>query len=381
MSGGTTTLASVVHLVIGPEEHGVVEYALRSQAALETLANDAGRRGSEEAGRNPAPGLNSGPRLLRVASWEELDEQIVAEALNAVTSMDQGANPASVATLHVCFTDHLFSPTPHEAVERVTRLAQGRRLSVSFHDIPQIQEGRERFEERAAAYTRLGDRADVLAVNSRHEAAFFTERCADAQPVVIPLPLPEVVGVASDAEVGSRADAGGPVVAVMGFVYPGKGHRELIEALAGTGATVRALGGLSEGHDWLRDQLETAAREAGIEFELTGYLAENELEQEMLAADVPVCAHRHFSASGSLMKWISLGRRVLVADSPYARELAETWGEHIVPVKDDRWAEAIAALPADFSRRVPPAHSWAWADVAAAYARAWTGADHGEGRA
>ena len=39
---------------------------------------------------------------------------------------------------------------------------------------------------------------------------------------------------------------------------------------------------------------------------------------------MPVCPHRHFSASGSLMTWLGAGRKVLVTDSDYAREI-DAW--------------------------------------------------------
>lgn len=337
------------HLVVGPEQHGVVEYALRL---------------SDELGITP----------LRFETAAELEEALSLDFSSGV---------------HLCFTDHLWGENPQAAVERVERVAGGAPLSISFHDIPQPQEGAERFQERAGAYLRLGELADVVTVNSQHEAGFFAEQGSDVRPVVIPLPLPQPVLSQSEREKinaeqaqklqqrlkGSAGASGAerdyPQLAVMGFLYPGKGHRELIESLAGTGACVRALGGVSAGHDDLVDELNDAAHRAGVKFSVTGFLPEEELERHMLATEIPVCAHRHFSASGSLMKWISLGRRVLVADTAYSRELADRWGDFIVLVADDRWRQAVEHLSADFALATEPPTDWTWRDVAAAFQAEW----------
>lgn len=325
------------HVVIGPEQHGVVEYALRL---------------CKELGVEP----------LRFESAEALEKVLPLQLPSGV---------------HICFTDHLWGESPEVAVDMVAKLAQGTPLSVSFHDVPQPQEGEERFEKRSAAYRRLGQLADVVSVNSEHEAIFFRENCPNVQPAVISLPLPvPVLSVDERAELsGWQGRAGGECarsqIAVMGFLYPGKGHRELIESLAGTGASITALGGVSAGHDDLVDQLNEAAQGSGVDFLITGFLPEEELERHMLATEIPVCAHRHFSASGSLMKWLSLGRRVLVVDTPYSRELAQRWEGLIVLVEDDQWKQAIDNLSADFSRAVEPPTDWTWANVADSYRAQW----------
>lgn len=305
------------HVIAGPPEHGVTEYALELQKHI------------------------GGP-FVRAASLDDLPESVDGDLIQ------------------VCFTDHLFGSSPDEAVQRVLQLADGHRLSVSFHDVPQQAEGVERFARRADAYRELASRADITVVNSQHEAAFF----ADTPTTVIPLPL-----TPSAARVPALA---GPDVAIMGFVYPGKGHEELLRSLAGTGRRVTALGRLADGRDWLASRLADTARESDIDFEITGYLSSADLEALMLATHVPVCAHRHFSASGSLMKWLSLGRRVLVADSPYARELSQRWPGFITLVGDDQWAQALSDLPADYSAPLPAPTDWTWGHVARAYEEAWS---------
>lgn len=132
--------AAVTHLIVGPDGHGVTEYAL-------ALARHAGGAVVRDTGPLPP-----GP-------------------------------------VHVTFTDHLFGPSPDEAVDRVLARCAGHPLSISLHDIPQPEEGAERFARRSPAYRRLAEAADLVAGNSRHEASFF------GSPVeVIPLPVPATCG-------------------------------------------------------------------------------------------------------------------------------------------------------------------------------------------
>lgn len=328
------------HLIVGPEQHGVVEYGL-------LLAQHAGGR------------------VARFDDWIALPA-------------DPRELPAG--PLHIYFSDHLFGSSPSEALTRVLTLAKNRPLSVSFHDIPQPEEGADRFARRAKAYIELAQRADATVVNSRHEARFFTEQLPkDPHPAlsVIPLPLPQrVTAIQPESSTHSHPPRNHNDVAIMGFIYPGKGHRELLESLAKHPAhgirNLRVLGRIADGHEWLADELRSASTRAGIELDITGFLDPVELEQAMLRAGIPVCAHRHFSASGSLMKWLSLGRRVLVADSPYSRELRERWPDLIVLVENDAWLETIAALPSDFCDPVNPPSDWTWAQVASAYHRVWS---------
>lgn len=312
-------MSPLVHLIAGPPEHGVTEYA----------------------------------RLLH-----EYTGGTAHHVDDSTRSADFPSGP-----VHVTFTDHLFGPTPAKAVDRVLELCRGRRLSVSLHDIPQREEGPERFTRRAGAYRRLAAAADLVVTNSEHEASFF----ADGTDVkVIPLPLP-----VAPAELASPVAPG--TVGMLGFIYPGKGHGEIITALAGSGLQLRALGGFSAGHDELGLQLERAARDHGVGFQATGYLPDQQLWEEMVGIAVPVCAHRHFSASGSLMRWIAAGRRVLVTDSDYAREQARYWPEQVQLVGPDGWREAILAAAADPDFALPLAggRAWSWADVAASWLASW----------
>lgn len=292
----------ITHLIVGPEGHGVTEYA-RGLAAH-----------------------SPGSVLIDVG-------------------------PLPPGPVHVTFTDHLFGEHPEAAVDAVLARCAGHPLSVSLHDIPQREEGWERYARRAPAYHRLVDAADVAVVNSRHEASFFA-----ADLPVIPLLVPTI---------DSTYDPESSTVGILGFIYPGKGHDDLLRAVAGTGLRVRALGAVSDGHEDWAAQLRELAQKLGVDFEITGWLSDAELAAEMGRIEIPVCAHRHYSASGSLMAWVGAGRTVLVSDSPYTREMAQRW-PGIEVVSD--WGAALRGF-----RPTPPTpvEPWDWPQLAAAWENHW----------
>lgn len=306
-----------VHVIVGPEQHGVVEYAIRLH---------------EQVG---------GP-LVRAETVAELPAELPA------------------GPVHLTFTDHLFGPSPDEAVTTALDLAAGRALSVSCHDIPQPEEGADRFARRASAYRRLAASAQLLVVNSHHEAAFF----APAQVEVVHLPLT----AASTTTVQPDPDS----VGILGYIYPGKGHEDILRALAGTNKSLLALGKYATGHEDLDDSLNELADDVGVSFSATGFIPDADLHAQMQRVGIPVCAHRHFSASGSLMQWLSIGRKVLVSDSTYSRELADIWPDFIIPVAADSWADTLRNLPDDFTTPLTPPSNWTWAEVGNRYRELWS---------
>jgi hypothetical protein len=128
-------------------------------------------------------------------------------------------------------------------------------------------------------------------------------------------------------------------------VYPGKGHAELAEALSTLGrpTTLVALGAVSAGHEGLDAELARRCAALGVGFRCTGYLDDMTLLQEAARIAVPVCPHRHVSASASVGSWLSAGRRPLVATGDYARETAERLPGALV-LTDDLPAAVGAAL-------------------------------------
>ena len=297
----------MIHLIAGPEGHGVTSYAL-------ALARRCGA-------------------------------DVVREETFTDTALPEGP-------VHVTFTDHVFGPSPDAAVDALLARLGDRPFSVSFHDVPQPEEGSGRFTRRASAYRRLASAATLAVVNSEHEASFFDDGFNAAAPVsVIRLPIPTIEsGFAPEPD----------TVGVLGFLYPGKGHENLIAALRGTDYRLRFLGSVSAGHEQWAAGLERSA-------EITGWLSDEELAREMARTEIPVCAHRHFSASGSLMTWLGAGRTVLASDSAYTREIDRWLPGRITLVRDGAWREAVEK----FDARVMDPPSWGWADVAAAWEKEW----------
>ena len=118
---------------------------------------------------------------------------------------------------------------------------------------------------------------------------------------------------------------GRATVGVFGFVYPGKGHREVITALAGVNADVElvAIGRPSDGHESLLAELGEHALRSGVPFRVTGFLPDDEVVQVLRSVTVPVAPAPHVSASGSINSWLGNGRRPLVLAGGYTRELAQ----------------------------------------------------------
>jgi glycosyltransferase involved in cell wall biosynthesis len=280
----------VLHLVLGPAEHGVAGHALQLAAA-------AGEPVCHLAAPSP-PGADS-----------------VLDALRG---------PAQSRTVHLHVTDRLCGADPETAAELVERIAAHHPLTITLHDLPQVSDGPAGFLRRSAAYRRICAAARGVQVCSHHErellAAVATCAC-----VVVPLPVPRrrmADRVALDR--GVPPTVGVPTVGVLGYLYPGKGHAEVLTALDRSGrpeVALVALGRPSDGHEWLVDDLRRLAGRRSLE--VTGYLDDAELDRRILDVTVPVMAHTHVSASGSLHRWIGCGRRPVAVANGYTRELAE----------------------------------------------------------
>lgn len=277
-------------LVLGPAEHGVSAHALDLATAggLATLHLAA-----------PSP-----PRL--------------PELLAALA----GAAP-DVVHLHV--TDRLCGATPEQAADLVVAVAERHRLTVTLHDLPQDSDGPQNSRRRALAYGRIAAAADGVQVSSEHERALLAQVAPGVAVTVVPLPVPRRTGAPHP---GGGSDDGAsaavPTVGVLGFLYPGKGHAEVLAALDRIDrpdVPLVALGRPSDGHEHLVDDLRRSAGDR--EVVVTGYLDDLELDRQIARITVPVCAPSHVSASGSLHRWIGCGRRPVVLGSRYAREVED----------------------------------------------------------
>ncbi len=227
-------------------------------------------------------------------------------------------------------TDRLLGSSPDKAARVVGAVSGRATIALALHDLPQPAEGLDWYRRRRDAYADMTDVADVVVVASEHERECL-ERCrreADLAPlragrvVVVPLPIDPDVG--HPVPQGVRENE----IAVLGFLYPGKGVDEVLAAAArlrraGRRVRVTCLGAPAEGHAEHATELVAAARRAGVPFRVTGFVPDAELGSRLRTVGVPVAPHRHISASGSINAWLEAGRRPTTLPSPYSRELAD----------------------------------------------------------
>jgi hypothetical protein len=250
------------------------------------------------------------------------------------------ARAAGTDRVHVHFTDRIFGSSPEDAADRVERMAALTRLSVTLHDLPQPSDG-TRFARRARAYGRVLAAVRGAVVSSEHEAGLVaTHLRAPTHPVgVIPIGtrVPAARQTPNQAASDSAADALAPGalrVLIAGYIYPGKGHREAIDAVATVRDTLRAagepvedptvvaIGSASPGHEADVELLQQHAAASGVTLTVTGYLDDIAYRAAVSAPGIPLAAHQHLSASRSMLDWTEQGRLPLVIDSTYAREMA-----------------------------------------------------------
>ena len=209
----------------------------------------------------------------------------VADAARAPVVRDV-AQLAPGAAVHLHLTDRLLGRDPLDAAAVVEQLARRVRLTVTLHDVPQPTDGPV-FAARAAAYGRIVRASHAWATNSWHEHDLVDRWSASgARGTVIPLPVPVPAGFDGQPGRPGRAVVGAvatePVVGVFGFVYPGKGHRQVVRAVAalrraGTMASVRVLGDAAPGHADEIEALVRTSRDRGVPVEVTGRVPEDDL--------------------------------------------------------------------------------------------------------
>ncbi|MGW9627147.1 hypothetical protein [Microbacterium sp. NPDC055521] len=286
--------------------------------------------------------------------------------VRTVDAVDLGALPAGTA-VHAHFTDRLWGASPELAAGAFAELASRLRLSVTLHDVPQASDGASNRPRRRAAYARVSAAASDVVVNSEHERALLREEGVWAGPAeVVPLPVER-------AEDDARGRPDGSV-GVLGFFYPGKGHDEAADAAAAAGiGALTVLGRASDGHAAELEAFVRRSSDLGVEVEVTGWLDDVEIARRGRAVSVPVIAHRHISASGSLASWIGWGRRPVAVRNRYVDEMAALRPGTLTPVGEDDLSGALRHALAH------PDATWhglarlplSRAEAASAYIRLW----------
>ena len=290
-----------VHLVVGPDRHGVVVHALRIARA-------------------------PGEEVLRV------EDATASAGAPVADSPSPGGLAGREVVVH--FTDRAFGSTPESAAEAFTTwVGDAASVQVVLHDVPQASDGTGQ-ERRAAAYTRVVRASDRVVVSSEHERELLAAATGlDADRITV-VPLPVERSAATPDGPGPAALPPGRWVATLGFAYPGKGLEEVVDATAAAARDPRLpedarpmgvlnLGGAAPVHEDLLTELEERAAAAGTQFVATGWLDDAALAAACHRVAVPVAYHRHVSASGSVNSWLAAGRRPVVVRSRYTDEQSE----------------------------------------------------------
>ena len=324
---------AVGHLVLGPAQHGVVRFAEDVLGALE----------------HPGP-------VVRAASVHDLGPGW-AEPL------------AGCGLVHLQYTDALYAPRCEDAARTFVELVGelDRPCSVTVHDVPQPGDGAALLARRAACYRTVVGAAAGVVVSSEHESALLDALDPPVRPrAVVPLPV--------QPHHPAAPRPGDGQVTVLGFLHPGKGHDDALEAMVALplGVGLVALGRPAPGHEDLPDRLRECA--GGRTVRVTGFV--DDLTAHLRAAGVPLAPHRAVSASASVGTWLSAGRRPLVPAGRYAEEL-------LARCRGAVWTYAPGELPAALALALAePARTWLGPDVllgpsvvavARAHRRAWAG--------
>lgn len=306
----------------------------------------------------------------------------VAQHARTIAALVAGQGQTVVAggpadLTHAQFTDGLWGSDIGAAVAAFASWAATtpRPLVVTLHDLPGADPDAGRDRRRGGGYARVIESSDRVIVSSRHEA----EKVArlGGRATFIELPLPSLAIPAATVGWAEQTTLG-----VMGFLYPGKGHAEVIEAAGRLSPppVVISLGAVSSGHDALRRQLRRDAARAGVRLIVTGPLSGGALTAAAMAVTVPVMPNRRASASASLVAWIGCGRRPLAATGDYSRELEDRHPGSIELCDPGAWGEMIGRAVAD-PRCTRLDQLPAWPDVGAEHVEEYRRALAATGRA
>lgn len=338
-------------LIVGHRRHGVTRYA-----------------------------QDLGAPIARLTGTPFSEPIIDAAAAEAATT--------TIARAHLHVTDRIFGTSPEDAADRITRMARTCRLTVTLHDLPQPSDGEHNLHRRSSAYRRIARASTAVAVSSEHELALFTRYVDDASTratIVVPLGSRARVPSVGRSVPAPSAEQRDLIVLLAGFVYPGKGHDDAIRAAAKVGAhlgatgappvlRVRALGAVADGHGGEQERLAKLANVLGVQFEITGFLSDNDYTAARADPGIPVAAHQHISASRTLLDWADSGRKPLVVASAYAREMDSLRPGTLSMYDPDRLPEALEAAwrdPLATYLPTPMSTPWTLEDAAAAYMRWW----------
>ncbi len=301
----------------------------------------------------------------------------LAGAVGADTVSWADGPPEGVAT-HLHFTDRLLGSDPAAAATAVERWCRRAPTTLTLHDVPQPTDG-DSFEARRAAYAR------VVAAG----AGWATNSVPRARPGAATHPAARHRGSGRGRPAARRRVGRGPVgptgsvrhrdgrgarVPLPGQGAPRGGRGRRGPCPGGSRRDRPGPGAAGPHHDDLVEELQALAAGVGVGFEVTGYLSDADLLTAMREVSVGVAAHRNVSASGSMNSWLTAGRRPLVRDTAYAREMAALRPGCYRLFDDADLVDALASAADDpgsgwLPAGQPPSHRLE--DAAAAYLAWW----------
>jgi len=316
----------------------------------------------------PALLVHPGPHGVAVYARQIAAAVVAADPRARITTVDAVASLAAGTPVHVHVTDRLWGASPEEATRTLTGLAARHPLTATLHDVPQESDGERNLPRRRAFYRAVVAASGGVAVNSAHEREMLREEGVFDGPIaVVPLPVdsPAVPSVAPETD---------GAVGVLGYFYPGKGHDEALDAAVTAGLTrLTVLGRASDGHAAGLDAFVRRGDALGVSVQVTGWLDDAAMADRVHRVAIPVIAHRHVSASGSLASWIGWGRRPLAVRNRYNDEMAALRPGTVTLVEPADLPHAMAAARQDASSTWHGLHPvpLGLADAARAYLRWW----------
>ena len=299
--------------------------------------------------------MSSSPSVLHVLFGDPTDGVHIYAERTAQVRSDSGRRSTVLPSgtevsgtvghdaVHVHVTDRIVESDPARWAQllHAVRVA-GVALVVTLHDLPQRAEGSDRYQRRAVAARSIASLAHLVCVSSEHERQCAAAIGIPASTVPHPIFAPSTTITTGTLQRRRRS------LTVAGFVHPGKGVLELVDAIGCVGGTeldgwhLRLVGDVVPRHrDHLHD-IVSSCRRNGLPVVHTGPVDDRRWLQELTSAGVAICSHRHMSASGSVLSWIAAGRRPLVSDTAFARELEAERAGAVRIVDDDLWRPAIS---------------------------------------
>ncbi|MER3433506.1 MAG: glycosyltransferase [Leptolyngbya sp. ERB_1_1] len=178
---------------------------------------------------------------------------------------------------------------------------------------------RDRLSPNVLALHQVIERSQTVLVCTQEEARRLRDRTTSSKVKVVPHFVEARHLQIDRAEARKSLGLDGlTVITLLGFIYSGKGHQLLIEALPQLPDTVKVVfaGGANSGQEAYYQGLMALAEKIGVSdrIRVTGYLSEQDLEQYLIATDLAVCPFQRASASGSLSTWISVAQPILASN-------------------------------------------------------------------